>query len=144
MVRLTIVGDLQGVVRATLAELGFETGPEFESLYRLALSSFRRRVVPALESQFARSIEQAAARRGMAVLAEVRAIRVRRNPEGELVQLRSSASGPGSERVRLASLENAWNEQLQTVFRDWFQQNCEWILAAVRGENRASQNDWFA
>jgi hypothetical protein len=141
MLRLTIVGDLQTVARRTLQDLGF-TGPELESLYRLALTTFRRRVIPMLEQAYAADVQRAAARRGLQILVDVRAIRIRRAPSGELVEIQSSVEGPGADRIRISALEQTWNEQLALAFQSWIQENLDWILTVVR-RNGGGQDSWF-
>ncbi len=146
MVRLVVVGDLQRVAREVLEQLGF-SGAELDSVYRLSLATFRRRVVPALEQSFAREIERAVSRRGLGpAIVEVRAIKTRRTESGELTELSSRATGNGSDRIRLTALEAEWNNRLRAGFEAWVQENITWILAVIRQQpgRGQDQDSWFA
>jgi hypothetical protein len=138
MLRVTVVGDVQQVARQTLQELGFSN----EQLYRLTVSTFRRRVLPGLEEAFSNEIRQAAARRGLMLMVDVRGFRFRRNENGELVELRSQALGSGAERVRVQALENMWNERLYHTLRAFIEDNIHWMLSAIQ-QPRATE-DWIA
>jgi hypothetical protein len=137
-IRLVVVGDIQAVGKTVLEELGFEKN---EALYRLAISSFRRRVLPALESTFAQDIARLAARRGLAVVADVRGFKLRRGADGQLTEIRSVAEGPGAERIRLQMLEQQWNEMLASAFRSFVEDNVTWMLSAV--QSRPSGQNWI-
>jgi hypothetical protein len=128
MLRLTIVGDVQAVCKTVLEELGFGAN---EQLYRLAVSAFRRRVLPGLEEAFSNEIRRAAARRGLMLMVDVRGFRTRRQ-NGELCELRSQAQGPGAERIRVQTLENMWNERLYHTLRAFIEDNIPWMLSAVQ------------
>jgi hypothetical protein len=142
MVRLVIVGDLQQVARRAVAELGFEQS-ELDSIYRLGLSLFRRRVLPALESAEAETTRRVLARRGIQALVEMRGIKVRRDADGNLVQITSRAEGPGSERIRVQAIEDYWNQQLSIAFSQFLNDNIDWILQVVRGQRRNADWDWL-
>ena len=140
MLRLLIIGNLQAIARAELEQFGFQ-GTELESVYRISISSFRKRLLAALEADFAEQVRRALARRGIGALVEVRGIKNRRNSLGELVQLESSAEGENAERIRLAAIQAAWEDYLSDAFRKYFEQNADWIIAIVRGQRR-SEPDW--
>jgi hypothetical protein len=138
VLRLVVVGDVQGVARAVLAENGFEGN---EALYRLAVAAFRRRVLPVLEQNFASEIQRALSRRGITALVEARGFKVRRDENGQLYEIQSFAS-PGLERVRLNALENMWNERIEQTFAAFLQDNAPWMLAAINQPRTAE--DWIA